>query len=71
MPFGGLVGFGDAGNGAEFFMSLSGDNEVSVWDHENDSRTWVASTVLGYLEAWMRGRDHLIEPPPTTAQRHE
>jgi hypothetical protein len=55
MPFGGLVFFADAGNGDQFFMSLSGNKEIFVWDHESDSRTWVATTVLGYLEAWMRG----------------
>ncbi len=52
MPFDGVVFFADAGNGDQFFMSLSGTNEVYVWDHENDSRTWVAATVLRYL----RGR---------------
>ena len=56
MPFGGLVFFADAGNGDQFFISLSGNNEVYVGNHENDSRTWVASTVLGYLETWMRGQ---------------
>jgi hypothetical protein len=56
MPFVGLVFFADAGNGDQFFVSLSGTNEVYVWDHESDSRTWVATTVLGYLEAWMRGK---------------
>lgn len=55
MPFDGLVFFADAGNGDQFFQSLSGNNDVYVWDHEDDSRTWVASTVLGYLKAWMRG----------------
>jgi cell wall assembly regulator SMI1 len=55
MPFAGLVFFADAGNGDQFFISLSGNNEVYAWDHESDSRTWVAATVLGYLEGWMRG----------------
>lgn len=55
MPFGGLVFFADAGNGDQFFVSLSGNNEVYVWDHESDSRTWVAATVLSYLQGWMRG----------------
>lgn len=56
MPFDGLVFFADAGNGDQFFVSLSGNNEVYVWNHEDDSRTWVAPTVPGYLEAWMTGR---------------
>lgn len=55
MPFSGLVFFADAGNGDQFFVSLRGANGVYVWDHESDSRTWVAATVLGYLETWMRG----------------
>lgn len=55
MPFDGLVFFADAGNGDQFFVSLSGQNEVYVWDHESDSRAWVAPTVLRYLEGWMRG----------------
>ncbi len=56
MPFDGLVFFADAGNGDQFFVSLRGTHDVYVWDHEGDSRTWVAPTVLGYLEGWMEGR---------------
>ena len=55
MPFEGLVFFADAGNGDQFFVSLRGNKEVYVWDHEDDSRTWVASTVLDYLRGWMQG----------------
>lgn len=55
MPFQGLIFFADAGNGDQFFVSLSGTNEIYVWDHENDGRTWVAATVLDYLESWMKG----------------
>jgi hypothetical protein len=55
MPFGGLAFFADAGNGDQFFVSLGCNNAVYVWEHESDSRTWLAATVLGYLEAWMRG----------------
>ena len=56
MPFDGLVFFADAGNGDQFALSLSGNHEVYVWNHEDDSRTWVASSVLAYLEGWMTGR---------------
>lgn len=56
MPFDGLVFFGDAGNGDQFALSLSGNNEVYVWDHENDSRRWVAPSVMAYLQGWMTGR---------------
>jgi hypothetical protein len=55
MPFDALVFFADAGNGDQFFMSLRGNNEVYVWNHEDDSRTWVAATVLDYLRDWMQG----------------
>lgn len=56
MPFNGLVFFADAGNGDQFALSLTGNCAVYVWDHENDSRTWIAPTVMAYLEGWMTGR---------------
>jgi hypothetical protein len=56
MPFDGLLFFADAGNGDQFGIALAGNHEVYVWDHEDDSRRWVASTVMGYLESWMTGR---------------
>ncbi|MGP4033086.1 SMI1/KNR4 family protein [Pseudarthrobacter sp. 1C304] len=56
MPFAGLVFFADAGNGDQFAVSLSGNHEVYAWNHEDDSRTWVAPTVMRYLEEWMTGR---------------
>jgi cell wall assembly regulator SMI1 len=56
MPFDGIVFFADAGNGDQFGVSLSGNHEVYVWNHEDDSRVWVAPTILGYLENWMTGR---------------
>ena len=56
MPFDGLVFFADAGNGDQFALSLTGNCEVYVWDHETDSRSWVAPSVMAYLEGWMTGR---------------
>ncbi len=56
MPFDGIVFFADAGNGDQFGISLSGSQEIYVWNHEDDSRAWVAPTILGYLENWMTGR---------------
>ncbi|MGH3703698.1 MAG: SMI1/KNR4 family protein [Agromyces sp.] len=55
MPFAGLVFFADAGNGDQFAVSLSGNHEVYVWNHEDDSRIWVAPTVMSYLENWITG----------------
>jgi len=56
MPFDGIVFFADAGNGDQFGISLSGSQEIYVWNHEDDSRAWVAPTILGYLQEWMTGR---------------
>ncbi|MCX2746877.1 SMI1/KNR4 family protein [Arthrobacter sp. MI7-26] len=55
MPFDGLVFFADAGNGDQFALSLSGNHEVFVWNHVDDSRMWVARTAIRYLEDWMTG----------------
>jgi hypothetical protein len=56
MPFESLLFFADAGNGDQFAISLRGSQDVFVWNHEDDSRTWVATTVLQYLEEWMTDR---------------
>jgi hypothetical protein len=60
MPFDSLVFFADAGNGDQFaFVVLNGQinrNDVFVWDHENDSRTWVAPTLADYLDWWLSGK---------------
>jgi hypothetical protein len=56
MPFDPLVFFSDAGNGDQFAVVMRGNREVYVWNHEDDSRTWVAPTVLRFLEEWMTGR---------------
>lgn len=55
MPFEGLVFFSDAGNGDQFAVSLSGNHEVFVWNHVDDSRMWVAPNVMRFLEDWMTG----------------
>lgn len=56
LSFDGLVFFADAGNGDQFALSLTGNCAVYVWDHENDNRTWIAPSVMVYLEGWMTGR---------------
>ena len=55
LPFEGLVFFADGGNGDQFAISLRGPQDIYVWNHEDDSRTWVASTVMDYLKRWMTG----------------
>lgn len=60
MPFDSLLFFGDAGNGDLFAYSiLEGQvrrNDIFVWNHEDDSRTWVAPGLQQYLEWWLTGR---------------
>jgi hypothetical protein len=60
MPFDPLLFFGDAGNGDQFaFAILAGAvrrSDVFAWDHETDSRTWVAPDLRRYLEWWADGR---------------
>jgi cell wall assembly regulator SMI1 len=54
MPFDHLLFFGDAGNGDQFFVPLHhkllNNEEVYVWNHEDDSRTWVAPSIYKYLD---------------------
>ena len=60
MPFDNLIFFADAGNGDQFaFPIVSGEvrqNKVFVWDHEDDSRRWVAPSLQSYLEWWLTGK---------------
>jgi hypothetical protein len=58
MPFEPLLFFGDAGNGDQFaLLSPPIDQEdVFAWDHEDDSRTWVAPNVEMYLRWWVDGK---------------
>ncbi|WP_338930381.1 SMI1/KNR4 family protein [Streptomyces netropsis] len=57
MPFDPLLFFADAGNG-DLFALLPGISrpDVFVWNHEDDSRTWVAPSLAKYLEWWLTGR---------------
>ena len=55
LPFDGLVFFSDAGNGDQFAISMRGPQDVYVWNHEDDSRTWVASTVTEFVRLWLAG----------------
>jgi hypothetical protein len=57
MPFDPLLFFADAGNG-DLFALLTGIDrpDVFVWNHEDDSRTWVATSLRQYLEWWLTGK---------------
>lgn len=57
MPFDPLLFFADAGNG-DLFALLPGLRrpDVFAWNHEDDSRTWVAPSLATHLEWWLTGR---------------
>ena len=58
MPFNHLLFFADAGNGDQFaYATLSRivhHSNIYRWDHEDDSRTWVAPSLNKYIE-WCLG----------------
>ncbi|SOE06500.1 SMI1/KNR4 family protein [Streptomyces sp. Ag109_G2-15] len=57
MPFDPLLFFADAGNGDLFALLPGlGRPDVFAWNHEDDSRTWVAPNLAKYLEWWLSGR---------------
>lgn len=58
MPVDHLLFFGDHGNGDLYFVPVTAEGtrpDVFVWDHEDDSRTWSASS----LNAWLSGAGRL------------
>jgi len=59
MLFDTLLFFAEAGNGDLFALpiinSQVGHRSVFAWNHENDSRTWVAPSIKVYLEWWLKG----------------
>jgi hypothetical protein len=60
MPFEPLLFFADGGNGDLFALLARIDRpDVFVWDHELDSRTWVAPSLATYLEWRLSGRIEL------------
>lgn len=58
MPFDPLLFFADAGNGDQFAFVVqpSGRDDVFAWNHEDDSREWVAPRLEEYLTWWLSGR---------------
>ncbi|WP_406164566.1 SMI1/KNR4 family protein [Streptomyces sp. NBC_00996] len=50
MPFGSLLFFGDNGGGDQFaFVRTPARADTFVWEHEDDSRRWVARDLQDYL----------------------
>jgi hypothetical protein len=58
MPFEPLLFFADAGNGDQFaFLSPPVDrDDIFAWDHEDDTRKWVAARLEMYLRWWIGGQ---------------
>lgn len=60
MPFDPLLFIADAGNGDLFgYRVLNGviDNcDIYTWNHEDDSRTWVAPSLQVFIEWWHEGK---------------
>nr|WP_184174614.1 SMI1/KNR4 family protein [Rhabdobacter roseus] len=60
MSFEQLLFFSDAGNGDLFgFVTLNGrfeKNDIFVWNHEEDSRTWIAPNLKMFIEWWTNGK---------------
>lgn len=54
MSFESLLFFGDAGNGDQFaFAVIDGQvrrEDIYAWNHEDDSRVWVAPSLQRYFE---------------------
>lgn len=48
--------FADVGNGDQFaFLLRDGRKDIFAWDHEDDSRTWVAPDLDKYVTWWLDG----------------
>ncbi|MEU9031883.1 SMI1/KNR4 family protein [Streptomyces sp. NPDC048383] len=55
MPFDALLFFGDNGGGDQFaFVQKPERADVFVWEHESDSRRWVANNLRDYLGRSLR-----------------
>jgi|SoiMethySBSTD1v2_1073268.scaffolds.fasta_scaffold24178_7 SUKH superfamily protein len=60
MSFESLLFFADASNGDQFAFAICGGvisrSDVFVWDHETDSRNWVAPSLERYVEWLVSGK---------------
>ncbi|WP_330457961.1 SMI1/KNR4 family protein [Streptomyces sp. NBC_00820] len=55
MPFDALLFFGDDGGGDQFALVVKPERpDVFVWEHETDSRRWVAGDLRDYLRRSLR-----------------
>jgi hypothetical protein len=60
MPFDSLLFFADVGNGDQFAYPVQNKkinrNDIFCWNHEDDSRNWVAPDLKTYFEWWLTGK---------------
>ncbi|AZJ24080.1 SMI1/KNR4 family protein (plasmid) [Bacillus wiedmannii bv. thuringiensis] len=60
MPFDSFLFIADAGNGDLFgYRVLNGlinNYDIYIWNHENDSRIWVAPNLQIFIERWYKGK---------------
>ncbi|ENB9402088.1 TPA: SMI1/KNR4 family protein [Bacillus paranthracis] len=60
MPFDCLLFIADGGNGDLFGYSILNGivqrDDIYVWNHENDSRTWVAPSLETFMKWWESGK---------------
>lgn len=60
MSFDSLLFFADAGNGDQFAFPIQAGqirrDDVFVWNHEDDSRFWVAPNLKTYIEWQLTGK---------------
>ena len=55
MSFNAFLFFGDNGGGDQFaFVQKPARPDIFVWEHENDSRRWVANNLQDYLDRSLR-----------------
>lgn len=60
MPFDCLLFIGDAGNGDNFGYSIQKNRinktDIFTWNHEDDSRIWVAPNLEIFVKWWVNGK---------------
>ena len=60
MPFDCLLFIGDSGNGDNFGYSIQKNSinktDIFTWNHEDDSRIWVAPNLEMFVKWWVNGK---------------
>jgi hypothetical protein len=60
MPFDNFLFFADSGNGDLFGFAIINEklynDKIFAWNHEDDSRTWVAPSLKIFIEWWKQGQ---------------